>query len=128
MADSCTLALSKGGTGAVQVSMNTLSRERFCMLMVRNRMNQDEPCTDMYIHCTAIVQTCIYKTNFIFLSLYPVQIRYIHVLIVFTLLNYIHVCVYTCLDLVHRMYIPGTYMECTSSCVYVQRIQKQKVS
>lgn len=40
LADSCTLALSKGGTGAVQASMNsipqgnTLSRERFCMLMV----------------------------------------------------------------------------------------------
>ena len=41
---------------------------------------------------------------------------------------YIHVSIQTCLDLVHRMYIPGTYMECTNSCVYVQRIQKQKVA
>ena len=71
LAYSCTLASSKGGTGTVQASMNcipqgnTLSRESFCMLMVWNRMNQDEPCTDMYIHCTAIVQICIYKLMYL---------------------------------------------------------------
>ena len=47
-------------------------------------MNWDEPCTDQYIPCTAIVQTCMYETKFIFLGLYHVQIRYIHLHIVFT--------------------------------------------
>ena len=45
--------------------------------------------------------------------------------------NNIHifdVSVHTCLDLVHSMYVPGTYIECTSSCLYVNRKQKQKVA
>ncbi len=40
----------------------------------------------------------------------------------------IHVCVHTCLVLVHILYIPSTYIECTSASLYVHRTQKQKVS
>ena len=67
-------------------------------------MNWDEQCSDKYIHCTYIVHT-LYK----------------HV-------HEIHVFVHTCLELVHKMYILGTYIECTSSCLYVQRkMQKAKI-
>ena len=40
-----------------------------------------------------------------------------------TTVFFVHV--HTCLDLVHRIHIPGTYMECTSSRLYVQS-KKQK--
>ena len=90
MANSCTTALSIPLTKAVQTHTNgipqgnTLSRERNCMFMVWDWMKRDEPCTDKCIHCTATVQTCMYKTIHVFLCLYHVQIRYIHLHIVFT--------------------------------------------
>ena len=60
------------------------------------------------------VQTSIYIVH----TLYKHVCKYIHD---------IHVCVHTCLELVHKMYILGTYIECTSSCLYVQRkMQKAK--
>jgi hypothetical protein len=53
-------------------------------------MNRVQTCTDMYIHYTAIVQTCIYKTNFII-----VHVRYILVYIFFT----------SCIYQVHTWYV-----------------------
>ena len=34
----------------------------------------------------------------------------------------------TCLELVHTLYIPSTYIECTNLCLYVQRTRKQTVA
>jgi hypothetical protein len=109
-ANSCTIALSIPITKGVQARTNGIhqgnasDRERNCRFMVWDRMNWDEQCSDKYIHCTYIVHT-LYK----------------HV-------HEIHVFVHTCLELVHKMYILGTYIECTSSCLYVQRkMQKAKI-
>ncbi len=37
-----------------------------------------------------------------------------------------HVYVHICLELAHTLYLPSTYIECTSTSLYVHRTQKQK--
>ena len=69
-------------------------------------------CTNMYVQnntcqCISLIILC---SNQVYTLTYCI---------------YIHVRVHTCLDLVHRIHIPGTYMECTSSRLYVHS-KKQK--
>ena len=90
-------------------------------------MDKDEPrtdkyipCTDKYEVCTANVQTCIFKSKVIVLGIFNV---YTH-----TYCFSIHVCVHTCLELVHTMYIPGTSIKYTKSYYFVHVQGKQKVA
>ena len=82
-------------------------------------MNQDEPCTDKYIKCTAMfmhciyhVQTRIYIPEFI-CSVYP---RFRHY---YTKTN-IHVHA-------HRMYVLRICLLCTISLIYEHENQKVKI-
>ncbi len=68
---------------------NNLSGERFCMFMVWNRIYLDGPCTDKYISRFVLCSDQVYTRTYCI---------------------YIQVCVHTCLDLVHTMYISSTYI------------------
>ncbi len=75
-------------------------------------MDKNEPCTDIYIPCKAHVQTSsIIKTKVIVAGIYHVYTN--------TYCFFIHVCVHTCLEFVHAMYIPCTYVKCTKSSFFV---------
>ena len=76
-------------------------------------------CT-MYISCTHVyIQIERHISRFILCS-DQVYTR--------TLCICIHDSVHTCSNIVHTMYIPSIYIECTSSSLHVHRIQKQKVA
>ncbi len=76
--------------------------------------------TNKYIPCTAHVQACILILKLMVLGIFNV---YTH-----TYGFSIHVCLGTCLELVHAMYIPGTYIKCTKTCFLVHVLDKQKIA
>jgi hypothetical protein len=75
-------------------------------------------CTMYRPETNKYVQACILILKLIVLGIFNV---YTH-----TYGLSIHVCLHTCLELVHAMYIPGTYIKCTKTCFLVHVLDKQK--
>ncbi len=131
MANSCTIALSKAGTAEYRRGTNSIRPGIFFSRNWWTRMNRDESCTYIqqdertytmyrnvcivYILCTHVyIQIVLHISRFIPCS-DQVYTR--------TLLICIHVHVHTCSNIVHTMYIPNTYIDCTSSVLLNVQVQ-----
>jgi len=136
MANSCTLALFEAGTADTEPSTAEYRRLTYRKCFQKKQVNQDEPCTDIQQDenvCTMYRQVC---------NMYiPTTHTYIQIKMQISLFIqssdkvytrthsiFIPVSVHTSLEPVQTLYIPSTYIECTSLCLYVHRTQKQKVA
>ena len=93
------------------------STPKKCWKRLKHVHTMYRPCSNTYILATAHVQTCMFNSNFLGYCVYNV---YTH-----SYCFSMYGCVHTCLELVHAMHIPSTYMKCTKTYSIVHALDKK---